>query len=86
MAELQVVVNDATDVEARKSNLNGELIDMGEASEVDVYFQYTEDPNFENDVIDTDMQNKNSTGTFSEEIDGLSPETTYYFRAVAEGR
>ena len=78
---LAVSTSAATNVGSRTATLNGNLTDMGGSSSVQVYFQYGTTTSYGST---TPAQTKTSTGVFSADITGLSPSTTYYFRAVAQ--
>lgn len=80
-----VTTNDATDVGINSSaTLNGNLDDLGTASTVDVSFEWGETPGepYPNETTPGMMD---AAGAFSFELGGLSPDTTYYFRAKAVG-
>jgi len=72
----------ATGVTNNAATLNGNLLDLGTADNVTAYFEYGLTTVY---GITTPAQVMDSTGTFSANITGLSPETTYYFRTVAVG-
>jgi len=77
-----VSTSGATGVGESSATLNGELTDLTNASEADVYFEYGQSgsglPN------QTSAQTVSSTGSFSTSLSGLSSGTSYEFRAVAE--
>ncbi len=75
-----VQTDSATNVTKTTATLNGELTDMGSASQVTVYFEYGTDTSYGNE---TPHQTLSATGSFSADITGLTPGTTYHFRAVA---
>lgn len=62
--------------------LHGRLTHMGTDSSVDVYFEWGETTDYGSK---TKMRRMTHTGRFSAVIRGLTPGTTYHFRAVAEG-
>lgn len=72
----------ATMVGTNSAKLNGNVTDTGDETNVTVYFEW-------GDTIDlgnaTANQTKNSTGTFSDTILGLTVYVTYYFRACVFG-
>lgn len=80
---LSVTTNPATNITATTMQLNGSLNGLGNYDNTDCYFQYTNDPGFEQNIQETTLQNLAATGEFSDEITGLEAGKTYYFRAVA---
>lgn len=80
---LSVTTNPATNITATTMQLNGQLDSLGDYENADCYFQYTADPNFEQNIQETTPQNLTATGEFTDEITGLEAGKTYYFRAVA---
>jgi len=79
-----VTTSDATDVGVNSATLNGDLDDLGTASTVDVSFEWgqTSGEPYSNETTPETMD---AAGPFSFELGGLSPDTTYYFRAKAVG-
>ena len=75
-----VSTSSATSIGPSSATLNGYLSSMGEASSCTVYFQYGTTTSYGST---TGTQAKSSTGTFSQSLTGLSPGTTYHYRAVA---
>lgn len=71
----------ATNVQEAGATLNGELLDMGNASSVDVWFDWGRSTNYGNS---TPRQTLTSPDGFSEWIGPLDPDTRYYFRAVSD--
>jgi len=71
------------EVKPRSATLRGELLGLGDNSEVEVYFEYREEG--ANDWTKTESLIKDETAEFSIAVNDLEPETTYEFRAVAEG-
>jgi len=65
----------------RMALLRGRLDDMGTRSSVDVYFEWGETADYGSE---TKVRRMTHTGRFSAVIHGLTPGTTYHFRAVAE--
>jgi len=83
-ASMPIVVTDpATGITSTRAVLNGSLIELGVASSCEVSFELGTSP--EVYTIEIASQEMTSPGTFSAEIDGLSPDTTHYFRAKASG-
>ena len=72
----------ATGVTNNAATLNGNLLDLGTADNITVSFEYGLTTDYGNT---TPAQVMDATGTFSANITGLSPETTYYFRTIAVG-
>lgn len=75
----------ATDIDSNSATLNGDLIDMGNADPVDVWFDWGEFgtglPN------STSRRTRSSPGSFSAILghgDDLEPETVYEFQAVSD--
>lgn len=79
---LVVQTNAATDVTETSMTLTGELTDLGGASWVDLAFEWRVAGSSE--TTRTPIQTLTRAGTFSADITGLSSETTYEFRAVAQ--
>jgi len=78
-----VVTNDATEITASSATLNGELTALGSVIGAGVWFKWgTSSESYTNRTI---TMPKSVTGPFSREITDLTPNTTYYFRAVAAG-
>jgi len=64
------------------SRLRGSIIDMGEESEVDTYFQYKK--NSSESWTDTTPVTQNETGTYTETISSLDEDTLYDFKFCVE--
>lgn len=78
--EISLVTLNATDISTMFTTLNGELVDMGNYSSVEVYFVWGENPG--EYTKETPKQIMTSPGMFSAEIsDIFEPDTTYYFQA-----
>jgi hypothetical protein len=77
-----VATNAADNIGTNSAILNGTLSDLGGASSVDVSFEWGETDSYGNE---TSAETKSSTGTFNFDLDSLSPNTTYHFRAKAAG-
>jgi len=76
----------AINITTNSATLRGNLTDWGSLpveNDVIVYFAYS-DVSGDLDIF-TPFQNMSDTGPFSANISGLSPGTTYYFRAIAIG-
>ena len=77
-----VVTNLATGVTATNATLNGNLTSLGGASSINVDFEYGTYASYGNT---TTIQQMTSTGSFTADISGLTPNTQYHFQAVAGG-
>jgi len=82
-----VTTDMATDVTANSATLNGSLTSLGNASSVNVWFDYATDvfyiANAGSYSNSTTPQAMTSSGLFNSSIGGLSGNTTYHFRASA---
>jgi len=83
VSPLSVTSNNATWITVSGATLNGRLDDMGSFEAVSVSFEWGTSP----DALDreTDPKLKRRAGAFNARLPRLSPNTTYYFRAKAEG-
>jgi len=85
----ELSTTDATDVNSNSATLNGNLTSRGTVSSVQVYFEWATDAYYTNNGNTysdrTASSNMDVTGPFSTAISGLSPFTTYHFRAVGVG-
>jgi len=81
-AELSVSTGDATNVGETSATLNGSLDGLGGADSADVYFEWGQSGGDLSNV--TSAETRSSTGSFSDDISGLSSDTTYEYRAVAD--
>lgn len=72
----------ADEITSSTARLNGELTEIGEEDDVDVFFQYREDG--ESTWLETTKQNLSSTGTFNSTVSSLAPGLLHEFRAVVE--
>ncbi|MFP9193669.1 hypothetical protein ACLI4Q_18775 [Natrialbaceae archaeon A-CW1-1] len=80
---LTVQTRAATNVTGSSATLNGEIIDDGGLDTVDVYFTWQEAGT--GSWHWAGFQRLNSSDSFCVEIDGLSSDTAYEFRAIAGG-
>ena len=71
----------ATNINDDRATLRGYLSDMGGSDSCKVWFQWGRTSSYGHS---TSYSRKYSTGSFSKEISGLSSDTSYHFRAVAE--
>lgn len=72
----------ATSISNLQANLNGTLTGIISYSTNYVYFQWGTTESYGNETI---RQSIGNSGSFIQNIYNLSPNTTYHFRAVAEG-
>lgn len=80
-SETEVSTEEATNITTDSATLNGNLDSISDdTSDVDVYFEWGEQGTGLTET--TNVQNLTTTGSFSEDITGLSDETIYEFRAV----
>ena len=79
--EATVLTKEASSVTSSTARLMGELTDWGTWIEADSYFEYGLD--IDDLSSTTPRQAVVDTDSFGADISGLSPGTTYYFRAVA---
>ena len=80
---LSVTTNDARRITVKGAALNGWLDDLGGFDSVDVSFEWgTTSGSLDKE---TRPRLKRRAGAFSARLQRLSPNTTYYFRAKAEG-
>ncbi|PSQ17817.1 serine protease [Halobacteriales archaeon QS_8_69_26] len=79
---LSVSTDSASSVGTSSATLNGTLNDLGGASSADCYFEWRQSGASSWNV--TSGQTLSSTGSFSEDISGLSESTDYEYRAVAD--
>ena len=78
-----VTTNDAGSITANSASLSGELTWLGTAGSVTVSFEWGTSPGAYS--RETTGQAMTSTGAFTTSISGLTPATTYHFRAKAVG-
>jgi len=78
---LSVSTNPATSIGSSTATLNGNLTNMGGFTSVNVSFQYGTTLSYGST---TPTQARTTTGAFTAALTGLTPSTTYYFRAVAQ--
>ncbi|AHZ22392.1 serine protease [Haloferax mediterranei ATCC 33500] len=77
-----VTTDSPTNVADSSATLNGSLTDLGNASSADCYFEYRESGT--SSWSTTSVQTLSSTGSFSQDISGLSTGTDYEFRAITD--
>jgi len=83
VSPLSVTTNDARQITVKGATLNGRLNDLGNFSSVSVSFEWGTTSGFLDK--ETRPKPKRRTGAFRARLQRLSPNTTYYFRAKAEG-
>lgn len=71
----------ATDVQPNTATLNGQLTYLAAEPQADVYFRWGTSPGNLSEF--TSSQTLTAVGPFSASLSGLTPETVYYFKAVA---
>jgi hypothetical protein len=77
-----VTTNDASSLATTSARLNGKLDDLGTAASVAVSFQWGLTTSYGHETTPVSRSN---TGIFSANLAGLTPGTTYYYRAKADG-
>jgi len=79
-----ITASDASDITTDSANLNSDLATLGTASSVDVSFEWgiVSGGPYPNQTV---SQTKATAGIGSIDLSGLTPGTTYYFRAKAVG-
>jgi len=77
-----VTTNAASDITINSATLNGTLTSLGNASSVDVSFEWGLTASYGNE---TTPQAMIGTGSFNDSIGSLDPGTNYHFRAKAVG-
>ena len=82
VAPPSVTTIDAKGVGAKRADLYGSLTSLGSASTVLVYFEWGLTTSYGSTTTEQTMT---SPGAFRAIITGLTPATTYHFRAVAVG-
>jgi hypothetical protein len=80
-AGLAVTTSAATNVTATSATLNGSLSSLGGSSSAQVSFQWGLTTGYGNETAPP--QTMTATGAFSAPLSGLTPGTTYHFRAKA---
>jgi len=79
---VNVVTQEPTDITSNSAVFNGEVMDMGEKDELDAYFRYRKTD--EDEWEETECQSISSPTEYDENFSGLSPGTSYEYKAVAE--
>ncbi len=77
-----VTTDSATGIGTTTSTLNGTLTNLGSASSIEVSFEWGETTAHGRETAARIMT---ATGSFTASLSGLSPNTTYHFRAKAVG-
>ena len=76
-----VSTSPANDISMTKATLNGNLTDMGGADECECWFQWGTTTGY---GFTTPVEYKTSSSPFAYGLSGLTPDTTYNFRACAK--
>jgi hypothetical protein len=79
--QLVVITEAANNINSTTAKLNGDLRDLGGSSEVEVWFEWGTTDSYGNVTTKTSLSN---TGSFDTDLSGLSSNTLYHFRSVAE--
>ncbi len=79
---LEVMTNSASAITINSAILNGNLTSMGNATSVNVWFEWGTTTSYGNN---TPTKILTSPGLFTVTLNGISPGTTYHFRAKADG-
>jgi phosphodiesterase/alkaline phosphatase D-like protein len=74
--------SDAAESGTTSATLRGSLDDLGSTASVSVSFEWGLTTSYGNE---TTPESRTATGKYSADLDGLSPNTTYHFRAKAVG-
>ncbi|MEK7353821.1 MAG: hypothetical protein AABZ77_04870, partial [Chloroflexota bacterium] len=77
-----VTTDNATNITINSATLNGNLMSLGGATTVTVYFEYGETSSYGST---TTVESMTGTGIFTASATGLIPGTIYHFRARANG-
>lgn len=80
-ATFNIQTNSATNIYSNQAVLNGLLTNFSSNSIINVWFEWGTDTTFNNQ---SSGQEINYSSSFSKNITGLLPNTTYYFRAVGQ--
>ncbi|MBA7481168.1 hypothetical protein ES707_16638 [subsurface metagenome] len=81
IGELAVTTNAATSIGTTTATLDGSLTGLGDASSVEVSFEWGKTTGYGSE---TGVKTMTSTGSFSATLSGLSSSTTYHFRAKGD--
>ncbi|MFC2044632.1 S8 family serine peptidase, partial [Chloroflexota bacterium] len=76
-----VITNAATNITTTSATVSGNLTDLGSATTANVLFEYGTDTSYGST---TTAETMTGTGTFNANLIGLTPNTTYHFRAKAD--
>ena len=82
--EPSVTTNAATSITTAAAGLNGNLTSLGSASSASVSFEYGTSTSYGNTVAGT-PSSLAAAGNFTANLTGLTPGTTYFYRAKAVG-
>lgn len=79
-----VVTKDATEISSNQATLNGEVTDFNDAVDADVSFQWGTSSKSYPYETEAESMALETPGPFSFNLTGLTPNTTYYYRAKAD--
>ena len=82
LGQVAVSTGGASNLAAISARLNGDLASLGAGTSANVSFEYGLTTSYGSV---TAVQTMSAIGAFSADIGGLSPDTLYHFRALAEG-
>lgn len=74
----------ASDLKPDGATLRGQLYGIGDATAVDVYFEYGKTTSYGSKTSKMRLYPADDYSVFQAELSGLSPLTTYHFRAVVD--
>lgn len=77
------ITNPSTQTTSISATLNASLNDTNNCMNSTYGFEYSTDPNFAEGTGTFIGSSNLNLGEYSESLDGLSPETTYYYRAIS---
>ena len=81
---LKVNTDSPSSITSTSARLNGHLVQLGTGGSANVSFQWGTSTNASS-ASETEVQQRNTTGTYYSVVVGLSTSTTYWYRARAVG-